>query len=89
MWPRKARRIAVLSDAFGRITDRITAPVAGRISTIATDPRRDRGGIRCARIIYHTVRCARNARNGMLIGVLKPQRHPRYRRDAHAGLAQR
>ncbi len=39
----KGDEIAVLSDAFGRVTDRIAAPVAGRISTIATDPRRDRG----------------------------------------------
>jgi predicted deacylase len=39
----KGDEIAVLSDAFGRVTDRITAPVAGRISTIATEPRRDRG----------------------------------------------
>jgi predicted deacylase len=39
----KGDEIAVLSDAFGRVTDRITAPIAGRISTIATEPRRDRG----------------------------------------------
>lgn len=42
--------IAILSDAFGRVTDRITAPVTGRISTIFTDPRRERGGM-IARII--------------------------------------
>ena len=39
----KGDEIAILSDAFGRVTDRITAPVSGRISTIFTDPRRDRG----------------------------------------------
>lgn len=39
----KGDEVAILSDAFGRVTDRITAPVSGRISTIATDPRRDRG----------------------------------------------
>ncbi|MBC7521535.1 MAG: succinylglutamate desuccinylase/aspartoacylase family protein [Sandarakinorhabdus sp.] len=41
----KGQVIAVMSDAFGRETDRITAPVAGRISTIFTDPRRERGGM--------------------------------------------
>jgi predicted deacylase len=46
----KGQVIAVMSDAFGRETDRITAPVAGRISTIFTDPRRERGGM-IARII--------------------------------------
>ena len=46
----KGQDIAILSDAFGRVTDRITAPVSGRISTIFTDPRRERGGM-IARII--------------------------------------
>lgn len=39
----KGDEVAILSDAFGRVIDRITAPISGRISTIATDPRRDRG----------------------------------------------
>ena len=39
----KGQEIAVISDAFGRVTDRIAAPVSGRISTISTDPRRGRG----------------------------------------------
>jgi len=39
----KGDEIAILSDAFGRVTDRITAPVSGRISTIFTDPRRGQG----------------------------------------------
>lgn len=47
----KGQVIATLSDAFGRETDRITAPVSGRISTIFTDPRRERGGM-IARIIH-------------------------------------
>ena len=41
----KGQVIATISDAFGRETDRIAAPVAGRISTIFTDPRRERGGM--------------------------------------------
>lgn len=36
----KGEPVAVLADAFGRITDTITAPVAGRINTSFTDPRR-------------------------------------------------
>jgi uncharacterized protein len=40
---KKGDEVAILSDAFGRVTDRITAPVAGRISTIFTDPRRGQG----------------------------------------------
>jgi uncharacterized protein len=47
----KGQVIATLSDGFGRETDRITAPVTGRISTIFTDPRRERGGM-IARIIH-------------------------------------
>lgn len=39
----KGDEVAILSDAFGRVTDRITAPVSGRISTIFTDPRRGQG----------------------------------------------
>jgi predicted deacylase len=39
----KGDEIAILSDAFGSVTDRITAPVSGRISTIFTDPRRGQG----------------------------------------------
>jgi predicted deacylase len=40
---KKGDEVAILSDAFGRVTDRITAPVSGRISTIFTDPRRGQG----------------------------------------------
>jgi len=39
----KGDELAILSDGLGRVTDRITAPVAGRIATIFTDPRRGRG----------------------------------------------
>jgi predicted deacylase len=39
----KGDEVAIVSDAFGRVTDRITAPVSGRISTIFTDPRRGQG----------------------------------------------
>ena len=47
----KAQPIATISDAFGRITDTVTAPVAGRINTSFTDPRRERGGM-IVRIVY-------------------------------------
>ena len=47
----KGQPIATISDAFGRITDTITAPVAGRVNTVFTDPRRPRGGM-IARIVY-------------------------------------
>lgn len=47
----KGQVIATMSDAFGRETDRIVAPVSGRISTSFTDPRRERGGM-IVRIIY-------------------------------------
>ncbi len=36
-------RIAVIVDAFGREVAQVTAPRAGRVNTIATDPRRGRG----------------------------------------------
>ncbi len=35
--------VATMADSFGRITDTLTAPVAGRISSSFTDPRRDKG----------------------------------------------
>lgn len=47
----KGQVIATMNDAFGRETARITAPVAGRISTSFTDPRRERGGM-IVRIIH-------------------------------------
>ena len=47
----KGQPIATISDAFGRITDTVTAPVAGRINTSFTDPRRERGGM-IVRIVY-------------------------------------
>ena len=37
--------IAVMSDAFGRPTETIAAPVTGRVNTGFTDPRRERGGM--------------------------------------------
>ncbi|MBC7506673.1 MAG: succinylglutamate desuccinylase/aspartoacylase family protein [Sandarakinorhabdus sp.] len=46
----KGQDIAIISDAFGRVTDTVTAPASGRISTIFTDPRRGRGDM-IARII--------------------------------------
>ena len=49
----KDEEVAILSDAFGRITDRIFAPVAGRIVTIFTDPRRERGGT-IVRILFNS-----------------------------------
>jgi predicted deacylase len=49
----KGQVIAVMADAFGRRTETITAPVAGRISTSFTDPRRERGGM-IVRIIHNS-----------------------------------
>lgn len=47
----KGQPIATISDAFGQVTDTITAPVGGRINTSFTDPRRERGGM-IVRIVY-------------------------------------
>ena len=47
----KGQPIATISDAFGRVTDTIAAPVGGRINTSFTDPRRERGGM-IVRIVY-------------------------------------
>lgn len=41
----KGQPVATISDAFGRITDTVAAPRDGRVNTIATDPRRQRGGM--------------------------------------------
>ncbi len=41
----RGQPVATISDAFGRITDTIAAPQDGRVNTIATDPRRPRGGM--------------------------------------------
>lgn len=43
--------VATVSDAFGREIERLTAPVTGRVSTIATDPLRDPGAM-LMRIAY-------------------------------------
>ena len=55
----KGQVIAVMTDAFGRRTETITAPVTGRISTSFTDPRRERGGM-IVRIIHNSddTKCA-------------------------------
>lgn len=47
----KDQVVATLTDAFGRETDRITAPESGRISMVFTDPRQERGGT-IVRIIH-------------------------------------
>jgi uncharacterized protein len=47
----KGQEIGTISDGFGRVVERVVAPVAGRISMLPTDPRRDRGDT-MARIIY-------------------------------------
>ncbi len=41
----RGQPVATISDAFGRITDTVAAPQDGRVNTIATDPRRPRGGM--------------------------------------------
>jgi uncharacterized protein len=48
---KQGQEIGTISDGFGRIVERVVAPVAGRISMLPTDPRRDRGDT-MARIIY-------------------------------------
>ena len=55
----KGQVIAVMTDAFGRRTETIVAPVAGRISTSFTDPRRERGSM-IVRIIHKSAdpKCA-------------------------------
>ncbi len=37
--------VATISDAFGRVRATLTAPVAGQVVSIATDPRRDEGSM--------------------------------------------
>jgi predicted deacylase len=48
---REGQEIGTISDGFGRIVERVVASVAGRISMLPTDPRRDRGDT-MARIIH-------------------------------------
>ena len=43
--------MATIADPFGRVIATVNAPVAGRINTIATDPRRDAGDM-VARIVW-------------------------------------
>lgn len=47
----KGQPLAIITDAFGRTIATVLAPVAGRINTIATDPRRERGDM-IARIVF-------------------------------------
>lgn len=47
----KGQEVATIADPFGRIVERLTAPEAGRVSTIATDPLRDPGDT-VMRILY-------------------------------------
>lgn len=47
----KGQEVATIADPFGRIIERLTAPEAGRVSTIATDPLRDPGDT-VMRILY-------------------------------------
>ncbi len=47
----KDQPIATIADPFGRVIATATAPVAGRINTIATDPRRNPGDM-VARIVW-------------------------------------
>lgn len=39
----KGQTVATIADAFGTVIETLTAPVSGRVSTIATDPLRDPG----------------------------------------------
>lgn len=41
---REGQEVAIVSDAFGRVIERLTAPRAGRVSSITTDPRTPPGG---------------------------------------------
>ena len=47
----KGQPMATIADPFGRVIATVSAPVAGRINTIATDPRRDAGDM-VARIVW-------------------------------------
>lgn len=47
----KGQKVATMADPFGRIIETLTAPESGRVSTIATDPRRDPGDS-LMRILY-------------------------------------
>lgn len=48
---KKDQPIAEIRDAFGRLLETVVAPVDGRISMVATDPRTDQGGT-VARIVW-------------------------------------
>jgi uncharacterized protein len=48
---KQGQEIGTITDGFGRIVEHVVAPVAGRISMLPTDPRRDRGDT-MARIIH-------------------------------------
>jgi predicted deacylase len=48
---KQGQEIGTISDGFGTVVERVVAPVAGRISMLPTDPRRDRGDS-MARIIF-------------------------------------
>lgn len=47
----KGQAIATISDAFGGVTETLTAPVSGRVHTIATSPLRDPGDM-VVRILF-------------------------------------
>jgi hypothetical protein len=47
----KGQMVATMEDAFGRVTNTLVAPLAGRISSSFTDPRRDKGDT-IVRIIF-------------------------------------
>ena len=47
----QGQEVATLADPFGRVIERLTAPKAGRVSSIATDPLRDPGDT-LLRILY-------------------------------------
>ena len=49
----KGQLIATIADPFGRVIERIVAPRAGRINTIATDPTREPGDM-VVRIVYNS-----------------------------------
>lgn len=56
----KGQPVAVISDAFGRIIERLAAPESGRVNSIATDPTRDPGDT-LMRILYTASREAKGA----------------------------
>jgi predicted deacylase len=49
----KGQPIVTVADPFGRVIETVTAPVAGRVNSVATNPLREPGDM-VVRIVYHS-----------------------------------